>query len=415
MVEQAAAIDPYISRFLATITGIEGRDIILDRTYFYAESGGQPADRGTIAGIQIETVHTDEMTTSHRLVDGEQLSSGDRVVCEIDQSFRSYCMRAHTASHVLYGAARPLLDDLGYGGFDIGPEKVRIDFETTSTIDDELILSLQRRANMAVWESRPVHWTTVPVSTALDDDSLAFNVQTENAIFNEDDHVRVVTIGPSSIDDDGSVWDIAACGGTHVRNTREIGSIEVLGRSNPGEGMTRIEFTVGPSAIDHRYEIDSAAMATAERMDVTIDQLPTSIDRLQSTLESRTADLESMTDRVIRHAFSDASSITGQSLTSTLRFITVEDLPVDRVTQHARDIVGEDAAALVVVVDSDPSTIIVATDGSRDASAIVASITGEFGGGGGGSDTTAQGGGVHATPDELVNWLQAGSWTNHIT
>ncbi|RLM72738.1 hypothetical protein DVK05_16670, partial [Halorubrum sp. Atlit-8R] len=140
--------------------------VTLDHTYFYAESGGQPADSGTIDGVQVVDVQEDADAVRHTLTASPSFEVGDAVTGVVDDDFRTYCMRAHTASHVLYGAGRRLLDDLGYGGFDISEEKVRLDFTTPTEIDDETLVELERLTNRAIWDSLDVSWAEVPADEA---------------------------------------------------------------------------------------------------------------------------------------------------------------------------------------------------------------------------------------------------------
>jgi alanyl-tRNA synthetase len=319
-------------------------------------------------------------------------------------------MRAHTASHVLYGAGRRLLDDLGYGGFDIDEEKVRIDFETTTDIDDGTLVELERLANRAVWESRPVTWETVPETEARDREEVAFNARTEEGVFGEGEGVRIVTVGPSGV---GRVaneepWDVAACGGTHVGNTREIGPIAVLDRSNPGEGLTRVELAVGPTAIDRRAELHRVARDAAGRLGVAIDDLPEEVEREQKaveTLEAERADLEGrIADLQFDALGADAIERDGE------RWLvgTIEGVDGDTLTERARNAAGEDADVVALVSDGNPVTVAVASvgDADTDANALVSALTDEFGGGGGGGPEFAQGGGIAEEPETVVAFLR---------
>lgn len=228
MAPSKAPDDPETLTFDATVEE-GGEKIVLSETYFYPAGGGQPADRGTLGGCEVLDVQTIDGDVVHT-IEGE-IESRTTVTGEIDPEFRRYCMRAHTASHILYGAGRKLFEDLGYGGFGITSEKIRVDFRTSSQIDDETLVELEQLVNRCIWESRNVTWNRMPRAEALDRDDIAFNTKTEEGITGET--VRVVEI---------DCWDVAACGGTHVPNTRRIGSVSVLDRSNPGEGLTRVEF-----------------------------------------------------------------------------------------------------------------------------------------------------------------------------
>lgn len=168
-------------------------------------------------------------------------------------------MRAHTASHVLYGAGHRLFDDLGYGGFNIDEQKIRIDLVTPSSLDDATLVSLERLVNRAIWDSRNVVWKTIPRETAFARDDIAFNIDTNEGI--GDKTIRLVDI-------DGC--DVAACGGTHVQNTREIGPVAVLNRSYPGKDVTRVEFAVGPAAIQLRSAEKTAALDAAAALETRV-------------------------------------------------------------------------------------------------------------------------------------------------
>ncbi|ERH13322.1 MAG: alanyl-tRNA synthetase, partial [halophilic archaeon J07HB67] len=163
MTTTLAPTNPTVREFEATVEAVDGRDVWLSETYFYAASGGQPADRGTLDGVAVEHV-ADEDGAVHRLARRPAFEPGETVTGVIDDHFRTYCSRAHTASHLLYGAGRELLDELGYGGFGIGEEKIRVDFTTPTEIGDTTLVELERLANRAVWESRPVSWEEVPVA-----------------------------------------------------------------------------------------------------------------------------------------------------------------------------------------------------------------------------------------------------------
>lgn len=408
---------PYTTEFEARIERHDGRELVLDRTYFYAESGGQPADRGRIGDVSVVDVREHEDGVRHTLAEKLAFEAGDTVSCAVDPSFRTYCMCAHTASHVLYGAARGLLDDLGYGGFDIGERKVRIDFETSTEIDDALLVALERRANQAVWEGRPVTWETVSVEEARARAAVAFNTKTEEGVFGAGEGVRIVTIGSVSNGperdgttrgDAGStstVWDTAACGGTHVSNTHEIGPISVLDRSNPGEGLTRVELAVGPSAIDRRAEIRTAALRSARELGVRIEDMPEAIERRNN----ERAQLERERDDLLNRIADARINALGEPIERDgERWLvgSLEGVDGDALADRARELAGEETEVVAFVTEDNPVTVVVASVGETEAGTVVDQLTTEFGGGGGGGPEFAQGGGIAVDPEELVSFLR---------
>lgn len=388
MSSSKAPDDPGTLEFEATVER-GGTDVVLSETYFYPEGGGQPADRGTLGGRAILDVRTDDDGTVIHVVD-EPLDVGTTIRGVIDADFRRYCARSHTASHVLYGAGRRLFDDLGYGRFGIDEEKVRVDFTTSTSIDDAALVELERLVNRCVWESRDVDWRRVPRAEALDRDDVAFNTKTEDELTGET--VRIVEI-------DG--WDVAACGGTHVSNTGEIGPLTVLGRSNPGEGMTRVEFSVGPAGIDRRAAEKRAVLDAARTLGTGAVEITEKIARLRDERDDLRDERDDLRRKLLERRVSE---------------IIDESFERDGL-RWAAGVVDADANALAdavrtrpddvdVLVLAEPDGGLAVGAGSVDAGTIVEELTGRFGGGGGGSPDVAQAGGLDAAGAEVVAFLR---------
>jgi alanyl-tRNA synthetase len=392
-----AAAEPYTTRFETAITAVDGRDVTLETTYFYPESGGQPADRGKIDGTKVVDVQVTENGVVHRLAEEPGWRPGHRALCEIDWSFRMYCMRAHTTSHALYGAGRTLFDDLGYGGFGIDEEKVRIDFRTTTDLTDETLVELERLVNQTVWDSRDVSWDEIPVDDAREREDIAFNTKTEEGVFGDSDTVRVVTI---------EGWDEAACGGTHVRNTREIGPVTVLGRSNPGEGLTRVEFAVGRPGIDRRTAEKAAAFEASNVLGTSVTDIPDATRRLRKEVEELEAEVEELRGDRIDHEIEELCEDVVKRDGRTWVAGTVDGVGPNDIDDRARDLAGDVADVVALVGTERPPFVVVGAE--TDATAVVDDVTAEFGGGGGGSDRVAQAGGLDCDPDSVVDYLESG-------
>lgn len=415
MAESRAPTDPYTLEFEAIVDRILEVDdcpgLVLNETYFYPEGGGQPADRGTVAGLPVADVHAQEGSVIHvlgREAKGSLPEVGATVTGAVDPSFRRYCMRAHTASHALYGAGRQLLDDLGYGGFNISEKKVRVDFSTPTHIDDATLVELEQLTNRAVWDSRSVTWETYPKDEALAMDDIAFNTKTAEGIAG--DTVRVVTIngrddaGRSPTDPKAEPWDVAACGGTHVRNTREIGPVTVRSRSNPGEGLTRVEFAVGPAGIRRRAIEKGAALDAADALGTNVNALPDEVKRLREERDALADEVDTLEGRLVDARISELREECVERDGRTWLVGAVEGLDANALAERAGDLAGE--AAGVVALVSPEGTLAVGSSGEVDASTVVASVTDEFGGGGGGSTTVAQGGGLEAEAKTVVAFLR---------
>jgi alanyl-tRNA synthetase len=389
-----AAAEPETLAFESTVRAIEGRRVRLERTYFYPESGGQPADEGTLSGIDVVDVQRNADGIEHVLAGDPSLAVGDRVAGEIDEAVRTYHRRAHTASHIVYGAGRRLIDASGYGGFDIGPERIRLDFETDATVEDVDPLAFQRLANEVVWEDRAVTWGDMDVEAARADADIVFNVDDAAAATGA---VRIVEV-------DG--WDVSACGGTHVRSTAEIGYVSVLECSNPGSGLLRIEYAVGPPAIERQLAETEAAAAAADRLDTGIEGLPARAEALQAERDSLRATVSALTDRLLAARLDALADRTVEHDGREWLVGTVDSVDANAVADFLR---GADRGAdVVVLVGGDDTTFVVVAGGDPAPPAVVEAITARFGGGGGGGPSLAQGGGVDADPEDVVEALRTG-------
>jgi alanyl-tRNA synthetase len=423
-----AATDPETIRFEATVERFDGTGtgtgtgLVLDHSYFYPEGGGQPADRGTIAGVPVLDVQKRDGEIIHRVDDADwdtPLEPGATVEASIDERFRTYCMRAHTASHVLYGAGRRLLSDLGYGGFGITEDKVRVDFSTTTGIDDTCLQDLERFVNQVVWDSHPVWWEELPREEALARDDIAFNTKTEEGVQGTD-RIRVVTIesanheygqehehgsGPGGRNefDSSERWDVAACGGTHVRNTREIGPVAVLGRSNPGEGLTRVEFAVGRPGIERRMTEKRVASDAARKLETGVSDVPDAIEHLQTERDDLSEELATLRDRLVEQRINELRERKIERDGLTWLVGTIDDLDANGLAARAKELSGESADVVALINDSQ---LAIGANEDANANALIADVTDEFGGGGGGSPTVAQGGGIGANPESVVAYLR---------
>lgn len=418
MTGQLAAAEPYTTRWETQVTAVDGRDVTLDTSYFYTESGGQPSDTGRIENFDVVEVRRENGEVVHTLSEPPEFGAGATVLATVDPTRRRYHMRAHTASHALYGAGRHLLEDLGYGGFDIAsptledgdvraaPEngKIRIDFRTSTDVDDETLVEMERLVNRAVWDGREVSWTSIPLSEARERDEIAFNTKTEEGVFEDADTVRVVTI--QALNGEDEHWDVAACGGTHVRNTAEIGPVTVLERSNPGEGLTRVEFSVGPPGIARRTAEKRTTLDASTALGAPVDEVSESIERLQTERDDLQETVDGLQVQLVGAQLDAAAEDVIERDGYTWAIDVVDGVGPNDVREPVENAVGE-VADVIALAGRDGSTfVVVGSTGEPSADGVIDEVAEEFGGGGGGSATFAQGGGFGASPDDIVTALR---------
>lgn len=396
MAAQLPARDPDTLTFETTVTSIDDQTITLEETYFYAESGGQPADRGTLDGIEVEHAYREDGKTQHLLASTPDIAVGDTVEGVVDASFRRYCMAAHTASHAVYGAARQRFDSLGYGGFEITPTKVRLDLETPTPIDDAAMLELERLTNQVIWEDRPVTWSEVPAEAVREDDEVALNVATD--VVHTAETVRIVEIED---------WDIAACGGTHLSSTGPIGAIAMADRSNPGEGLTRLEFVVGEERIEQHHEEKAAAWEAKAKLGVPVEEIPERIDRLKSERQALEDRLESMERAVASAAVTGPAATHFEHNGTSWAIGIATEVPTDTATEVAESLSGDVGDVVAIAGGEDRTHLVVVSDAEPPATEVIDTVLdGVEGGGGGGTDMQAQAGGIADAPSAVVERIR---------
>jgi misacylated tRNA(Ala) deacylase len=227
--------DPYIREFETTVAGVSaGKYVVLQETAFYPKSGGQPYDTGVLLndGVEYRVVYVGvfDGMVSHE-VDSTGLAVGDRVHGMMDWDRRHTFMRSHTAGHIL-SAVVHRETGAEITGNQLGVDYSRIDFNMED-FDREMIKEFEGMANEAISRELPVEVRVMPRQEAMKIPSVFRLAKGFPAGINE---IRVVDIGGV---------DAQACGGTHVKNTREIGLIQVFKAENKGRNNRRMYYMVG--------------------------------------------------------------------------------------------------------------------------------------------------------------------------
>lgn len=235
--------------------------VILDRTYFYPSSGGQPNDTGMINGVAVIDVTTrkDDGAVVHILA-GE--ITDDAAECEIDWVRRFDHMQHHTGQHIL-SQAFVKAGGANTVGFHLSPDSVTIDLDQ-SGISDENVIAVEDLANEVVWADRPV---TARIIQPDDAEGVRIRKLPEH----------LLTGGLRVIDIDS--FDVTACGGTHVARTGEIGIIKILRLEKRGD-KTRVEFRCGGRALRDYREKNAIVNRLAADLTCAAGEIPAAVARL---------------------------------------------------------------------------------------------------------------------------------------
>lgn len=229
--------DSYLKECDAEVLSVEkGKYIILNRTIFHPDGGGQPWDIGELIRdnepFQIVYVGRFTGSISHE-VDKAGLKVGDQVHCLLNWDRRYRLMRSHTALHILWAALVKSLPHLEVVGTQVGVEHSRFDVRTDRDALIERLREVETLANRIVQEDRPV---VAQILDRIEAEELFRSYGEDPSQLPQAERVRVVEI---------QGWDISACVGTHLRRTLEVGSISILKRASKGKDIDRIYFTVG--------------------------------------------------------------------------------------------------------------------------------------------------------------------------
>jgi misacylated tRNA(Ala) deacylase len=248
MTETLYLEDPTVRRVDATVERVLDDRVVLDRTQFYPEGGGQPADTGTLIadGREIPVVDVRKKDTIYHEIDGEPPAEGEQVEGDLDWERRYAHMRYHTAQHLLSALCLEEYDAPTRGN-QLYTDRARIDVEHDRFTETDLA-DVEGRLNELVEDGMEVRWYTMDRDHAeqeLDTERTRVDLLPDSVT-----ELRIVEIGAagtatgsaSGETDDYGVYDRTACAGTHVSTTEEIGEVTVTGRETGGAGRERLRF-----------------------------------------------------------------------------------------------------------------------------------------------------------------------------
>ncbi len=230
--------------------------IIVNQTPFYGESGGQQGDTGIIHIGKNTAIVTDTLKKADGLfvhfanLESGEFSIGDAVVMNVDSSRRRRLRSNHSATHLIHEGLRLVLGDhVAQKGSFVSPDRLRFDFSHPKPISSEELVRVENISNQVVLQNAPVETRIMAVDDAIEAGAMA--------LFGEKygDEVRVVSMG-ASVDDENSdaPYSVELCGGTHVRQTGDIGLVTILAENAVSSGVRRIEALTGDAARLHLEE-----------------------------------------------------------------------------------------------------------------------------------------------------------------
>lgn len=374
-------------------------EVILDRTPFYAEMGGQLADHGQIrladgGIIEVHDVQAPIKGLSvHRgtLTEG-LVTVGAKAWAEVDSERRLAIARAHTATHMVYaGLRRIVAEDADQAGSENSPSRLRFDFRHSSALEVSQINDIEALVNEKLAEDLVVKTDVMSIEEARLSGAIALFGEKYGA------EVRVVTIG------DG--FDKELCGGTHVPTTGHIGRIAILGEGSIGSGVRRIDALVGNGAYSFQAKEHALVSQLSTMVGGRSEELPDRIASLLARVKESEKELERMrTEQALAQAQTladTAKSLNGIAVVANDTGVMPSSDALRTLALEVRDRLGDAnpvVVALIGRVNDKPSIVVVTNEKARErkakAGAFVRAVGQHLGGGGGGRDDIAQGGGT---------------------
>ena len=378
----------------------EGDDveIILNRTPFYAEGGGQLADGGRItlssgAVIEIDDVQSPVPGVSvhrGRVINGT-VEVGADALAEIDSERRSAISRAHTATHMVHKAFREVLGETAtQAGSENSPGRFRFDFPATGAVSASVLDDVESRVNTLLLDNLEVTAESMSQAKAKEIGAMA--------LFGEKygDVVRVVSVGD---------WARELCGGTHVSRSGQLGVVKLLGESSIGAGVRRVEALVGVDAYkflarEHILLNSLTELIKGSRTEELPDRISDMLNKMKEIEKelaavrsaqalSQVGDLAKAATKINGHTF------IGSVMSDGISGDDLRKIAIDLRSQNANSVVAllsnNEGKAVLVVAVSDESRA-----AGVKAGALVKIGSTVLGGGGGGKDDFAQGGGTDA-------------------
>ena len=384
-------------------------DVILDQTPFWAEMGGQLADRGTIGVEGGGLVRVDDVQAPvkglhvHRgTVSEGTIAVGERAFSQIDVDRRGQIARSHTSTHMIHKVLHEFLGEQAtQAGSENSPSRLRFDFRHGQQVPADVVAGIEGRVNDRLRENLEVTDEVMDLEEARAAGAMA--------LFGEKygKRVRVVSIGGD--------WSKELCAGTHVGETGEIGLVSILGESSIGSGVRRVDALVGEGAYAYGAKEHALVSQLAGIVGARPDELPERIDAVLARLKSAEKEIAALRREKLSAGVGDI--LGGRRRVGRFDVYWAglgEVASGDDVRTVATDVRGRiddsDPAVVVVggTVNGRPSVVVATTSAARQAGAragrLVASFSKTLGGGGGGRDDIAQGGGQD--PSRLLEALK---------
>jgi alanyl-tRNA synthetase len=370
--------------------------VLLDQTPFYAESGGQIGDRGYLSGDSVVVAINDVKQQSgiyihYGRIERGTLHVGDPLTAQIDRACRLRAQANHTATHLLQAALKKIVDpSISQAGSLVAFDRLRFDFNCPRAIISDELQQIEAQVNTWIAEAHHADIEIMPIAEAKAKGAIA--------MFGEKygDVVRVIDFPGVSME---------LCGGTHVRNTAEIGVFKIVSETGISSGVRRIEAVAGAAVLDYLNVRDKVVRELSGFFKVKPEELPERVAVLQSELKTAQKQLETLKAELTLHKsetlLTEAQTI-GDYKIIVAQIGEVEPDSLKIAAERLLQKIGKGAVVLGSVPEADKVSLVAAfsldvNKKGLQAGKFVGEIAKICGGGGGGRPNLAQAGGRDAS------------------
>jgi alanyl-tRNA synthetase len=384
--------------------------VVLDQTPFYAESGGQIADRGYLTGEAV-LVHIKDVKKEANLfihlgrVERGTLSLGMPVTAQIDRACRRRAQANHTATHLLQAALKQIVDPgISQAGSLVNFDRLRFDFHCPRPLTPQELQQIEAQVNAWIAEAHPAEIEVMPIAEAKAKGAVA--------MFGEKygEEVRVIDFPGVSME---------LCGGTHVNNTAEIGVFKIVSEAGVASGVRRIEAVAGQALLDYLNVRDQVVRELSDRFKVKPEEISDRITNLQNELKVSNKQLEALKQELALaksdQLLAQAESV-GEFKIIVANLGEVDPESLKTAAERLQQKLGEGAVVLASIPEPDKVSLVavfsknVNTKGLQ-AGKFIGGIAKICGGGGGGRPNLAQAGG--RDPSKLAEALDSAKTQLH--
>ena len=370
--------------------------IVLDQTPFYAESGGQIGDRGYFSGdnllVRIEDVQKESGIFIHfGHVERGIVQVGDSITATIDRACRRCAQANHTATHLLQAALKKIVSDsISQAGSLVAFDRLRFDFNCPRSLTQQELQQIEEQINTWIAEAHDTQTSIMALEAAKAKGAIAMFGEKYGA------EVRVLDVPGVSLE---------LCGGTHVKNTAEIGLFKIVSETGIAAGIRRIEAVAGPAVLGYLNERDTVVRELCDRFKIKPEEIPDRVSVLQAELKTSHKQLEALKQE-LAVAKSDQllsqAEVVGDFQILVAEIDGLEASALMAAAERLQQKLGESAVVLGSILGAEKVSLVAAfspkvvKDKKLQAGKFIGEIAKICGGGGGGRPNLAQAGGRDA-------------------